>query len=59
MAQNIWEDLNTRFFAEQIECGRVSEERARLVCKICENVSYSKEVKRINEVCRANLRSFT
>lgn len=44
---DIWEDLHGRFFANQLAQGAISEERARLVARICENVSYSKEVKRI------------
>ena len=44
---NIWDDLHDRFFAEQLASGAISEEQARLVAKICENVSYSKEVKRV------------
>jgi hypothetical protein len=48
--QDVWDDLHTRFFKEQMALGAISEERARLVCKICENVSYSKEVKRIKAV---------
>jgi len=42
-----WDDLKDRFFNQYLETGAISEDRARLVCKICENVSYSKEVKRI------------
>lgn len=50
LTQSVWDDLNSRFFAEQIQAGRISEDEARLVSKICENVSYSKEVKRIKAV---------
>jgi hypothetical protein len=46
----VWDDLNARFFAEQIQASRISEDAAMLVSKICENVSYSKEVKRIKAV---------
>lgn len=44
---SIWDDLHDRFFADQLSSGAISEDRARLVARICENVSYSKEVKRI------------
>lgn len=44
---NVWEDLEARFFRPWLADDHITEERARLVCKICENVSYSKEVKRI------------
>jgi uncharacterized protein len=44
---SIWDDLHDRFFATHLEHGTISEERARLVARVCENVSYSKEVKRI------------
>lgn len=47
---SIWDDLNERLFGSQIASGRISEPRARLICRICENVSYSKEVKRIKAV---------
>lgn len=56
--QTVWEDLNSRFFAEQVAMNRISEERAKLVCKICENVSYSKEVKRIREVSKVSSQSW-
>ena len=44
---DVWEDLEARFFRPWLLDGHITEERAQLVCKICENVSYSKEVKRI------------
>lgn len=47
-SSSTWDDLNERFFSKYVATSDImDEQRARLVCRICDNVSYSKEAKRI------------